>query len=164
MKWPILLCMLYLPCVAASNHTMADDANLKAALIYRFVQFTAWPEGQPDRLQYCILGDDAVFHAMQVILSDNDAQVSMLKPGETADTCDVLYIAANTAAKAEIPTISNGKTLLTIAENAYIFRQGMVIGFITEPKRLSFRVNLQAAKQQGLTLSSQMLKLAKEIY
>jgi len=164
MRWFLLLCMLYLPATSASAQAITDDAKLKAALIYRFVQFTAWPSGSPDGLHYCVYGDEGVFHAMRNILADNVDKVSELQPEQSSEHCNVLYLAGNLAGLTVLPALSGENTVLTIAENAQIFRQGMVIGFITEPKRLSFRVNLQVAKQQGLTLSSQMLKLAKEIY
>jgi len=164
MRWLLPLCLLLPGYGLASTQVIAGDASLKAAFIYRFAQFTVWPDVKPDRLRYCVAGDDKVLLAMRDILRDSSNPVTAVTLQQNLQSCDVLYIAAGTTTLSTFFENVGTKTILTIAENVQTFRQGMVIGFITEPKRLSFRVNLQVAKQQGLTLSSQMLKLAKEIY
>ena len=164
MRLLLLLCLLLPGYGLASTQIIAGDASLKAAFIYRFAQFTVWPDVKPDRLRYCIAGDDKVLQAMQDILRDSSNLVTAVTLQQNLQSCDVLYIAPGTTMLSTFAENTANKTMLTIAENVQTFRQGMVIGFITEPKRLSFRVNLQVAKQQGLILSSQMLKLAKEIY
>lgn len=164
MKWLMLLSALLPSASNATSQILSADAQLKAAFIYRFAQFTQWPEGKKDGLTYCILGDDDVLNAMQDLIDSSVMQVKAVNAKQNLTPCNVLYLAADASGIPELIQQLESKAILTIAENVQTFRQGMVIGFITEPKRLSFRVNLQVARQQQLTLSSQMLKLAKEVY
>lgn len=163
MRW--LLIGLLLPVFAnGTTQNLSSDAGLKAAFIYRFAQFTKWPDERKASLSYCVYNDDKVYAALQKVLNNSNSQVHLLKTKHENTHCDVLYLATEANEVSSLLNKYDEQAVLTIAENIQAFRQGMVIGFITEPKRLSFRVNLQAAQQQGLTLSSQMLKLAKEIH
>lgn len=163
MRW-LLICLL-LPVVAnGTTQNLSSDAGLKAAFIYRFAQFTKWPDERKTSLSYCVYNDDKVFAALQKVLNNSNSQVHLLSTKHEYTQCDVLYFATEAHQASALLNKRDNQAVLTIAENMQTFRQGMIIGFIAEPKRLSFRVNLQAAQQQGLTLSSQMLKLAKEIH
>jgi hypothetical protein len=42
--------------------------------------------------------------------------------------------------------------------------RGIMIEIVIEQRRLGFKVNLQAAHQRGLGISSQLLKLARTVY
>lgn len=165
-------------------------ATIKAGLIYRFVQFTQWPSGsspETPQIHYCVVGDTQVFDALGLLFSDTKRQQPMtthwVTTPEQLRGCHVIYLATPSAA-----TVSSGASpsttgqapepkaaaiwqpylqqsqAITIGDGAEWFRQGTLFGIITEPNRLSFRVNLTKAREQGFHLSAQMLKLAKEIH
>ncbi|MAD75472.1 MAG: hypothetical protein CML20_11900 [Rheinheimera sp.] len=139
------------------------QASLKAALLFRFVQYSEWSDKPPAQQNYCIAQDAGVFNALTSILPQN-TQASLITAANQAATCTVLYLNAELASKPEWSQLLQTTGRLTVVEGAELFRQGAMFGLIAEPNRISFRVNLTLARQQGFHLSAQMLKLAKEIH
>jgi hypothetical protein len=98
------------------------------------------------------------------LLQHSQIAVRQLSQASEVDDCRVLYVAADLAKQTEWFEVFRQYGCLTVVEGAELFRQGAIFGLIVEPKRISFRVNLTAARDQGFHLSAQMLKLAKEIH
>lgn len=140
------------------------DAQLKAALLYRFAQYSEWAPPPPSQLYYCVAGDETVYQALQQMVAKAKVQVRLLAKAQQAKDCTVLYLSADLAKVADWSALLRQTGSLTVVEGADLFRKGAIFGLIVEPKRISFRVNLTVAREQGFHLSAQMLKLAKEIH
>jgi hypothetical protein len=56
-----------------------------------------------------------------------------------------------------------GMPILTIGETPGFAKRGCIINLIVEDNKVRFEVNLDAAKQADLTVSSRLLALAKII-
>ncbi len=149
-------------------NAVSAEAELKAALLYRFVQFSQWSQQAPAAQLYCVAGDQQVFGALQALLQQNGGQnndkTRLLANVKDGSACTVLYMSDNMAKQSQWHTLLRQKGLLTVVEGAELFRKGAHLGLIAEPNRISFRVNLTQAREQGFHFSAQMLKLAKEIH
>ena len=156
----LALCPMLLPAAYADNAT----ADLKAALLYRFVQYSDWAADAPAGHNYCIAGDAEVFNALGRMLPQAQQHVRFLDNAAQAAQCSVLYLSAELTRQAGWAQLLRQPSCLTVVEGAELFRQGAIFGLIAEPKRISFRVNLTLAREYGFDLSAQMLKLAKEIH
>lgn len=156
-----------LPC-ALPLTVFAAESELKAALMYRFAQFSQWSQDAPASQLYCVAGDKEVFSALQAVLQQNGTQngdkSKFLLQVKDGSGCTVLYLGDSLAKQTKWHPLLGAKGLLTIVEGAELFRKGAHFGLIAEPNRISFRVNLTLAREQGFQLSAQMLKLAKEIH
>ena len=53
--------------------------------------------------------------------------------------------------------------MLTVAEQDTFLNDGGVIRFLNENNKVRFSVNLEAARAANLTISSELLKLAREV-
>jgi len=74
----------------------------------------------------------------------------------------MLFIASAESSRAEeIVQLLKGTSVLTIAETPGFSKQGGVINFVLEDSKVRFEVNVDAAKQAGLNISSRLLSLAK---
>ena len=75
--------------------------------------------------------------------------------------CQILFVAAAESAKPEdIIKLQRTASILTIAESADFARRGGIIAFKLEDSKVRFEVNVDAAKQAALTISSRLLTLA----
>ncbi len=155
--------MLLLSCTLPLS-AQADESALKAALLYRFVQFSQWSVNAPSAHLYCVAGDAKVFAALQATLQQNGEHSKLLSRVKDAKKCTILYVSDSLAKEPQWHPLLRQSGLLTVVEGAELFRKGAHFGLITEPNRISFRVNLTLAREQGFHLSAQMLKLAKEIH
>jgi hypothetical protein len=159
-----LLSTLLLMPAAQAQSSQSAQANLKAALLYRFVQYSEWSAESPAIQHYCVAGDSAVFDALTTMLPQPKEQITLLLTADLATACTVLFLSAKLTTQTDWALLLQQPDLLTVVEGAELFRQGAMFGLIAEPQRISFRVNLTLARQNGFHLSAQMLKLAKEIY
>ncbi len=164
MRRPIALLLCCLTSLAGPVQAQSAEATLKAALLYRFAQYSEWSENEPVRQHYCIAGDSEVFNALTAMLQEPKEQVTLLTTANLATECTVLFISLNLAKQAEWGILLQQPSRLTVVEGAELFRKGAMFGLIAEPQRISFWVNLTLARQNGFHLSAQMLKLAKEIH
>ena len=53
--------------------------------------------------------------------------------------------------------------MLTVGEGAEFLRQGGMVAFVVENRRVRFDINLTAAAKSGLRISSKLLNVARSV-
>lgn len=145
-----------------------DDAQLKAAFIYRFAQFTQWPPPPLREFTYCVAGNAAMQASLQALTSkshgDASSRLRVLTEPQQATQCQLLLLGFDDRAELQRWAAAlAAEPVLVVGDSAEAFRNGAVIALVAEPNGLAFRINHTEAKRRGLVLSSQMLKLAREV-
>ena len=147
---------------------MSDEHSLEAAFLYNFTLFTEWPDG-PVGVKICVLGQDPFGKELDRY-SGREApagqiSVSRVESARAARGCQVLFIASSEHARTKQIHDELGETpTLTVTEAGGPDRQAVMIVLVPAGKRVEFEVNLTAARQAGLKLSPQLLRLAKRVY
>lgn len=153
---------------AAGAAPPADEAALKAAFVYRFAQFTQWPPPPLKDFTYCLAGSSDLGEALRSLATRqhevSQVRVMTLTQVGQAAGCQLLVLSLLDRqemlrwqqALADAP-------VLIVADSPEALRSGAVIALAQEPNGLTFRINNTEAKRRGLTLSSQVLKLAREV-
>lgn len=165
--WAVWLMMLMSP--TSASEPVPEDARLKAAFIYRFAQFTGWPPPPLRSFTLCLAGASPELVAAlreQVLRPWGGLLPELLLPErpEQARQCQVLVLGE--LGRGELRRwmlMLDASPVLLVADSPEAFRAGADIGLIQEPNSLAFRVNLSESRRRGLVLSSQMLKLAREV-
>ncbi|MEO3714815.1 YfiR family protein [Roseateles flavus] len=146
----------------------SDEAALKAAFVYRFAQFTQWPPPPLKDFTYCLAGSSDMGEALRGLAARqhevSQVRVVTLTQVGQASGCQLLVLSLLDRqemlrwqqALADAP-------VLIVADSPEALRSGAVIALAQEPNGLTFRINNTEAKRRGLTLSSQVLKLAREV-
>ena len=76
--------------------------------------------------------------------------------------CDILFVGSSEAAHLEEVLRSlRGLPILTIGEMPGFAKRGGIINFMLEDNKVRFEVNVDAAKQADMNISSRLLALAK---
>ena len=145
------------------------EYQVKAAYIYNFGKFVDWPaEVMPsdNSFNICVLGHnpfDATFGttiAGESIKGKNVA-IKVISHAQDATGCQILFISSSEEARLkEIFAVLERSSVLTVSDMPQFTRRGGMIQFVTEANRVRFEVNLASAERTGLTLSSQLLKVA----
>ncbi len=162
----ILLLGALLACTTAWAEE--SEAQLKAAFIYRFVQYTQWPPPPLREFGYCVAGHGALPEAVKALaakpLEVASVHFHRIASPEQAGQCQTLVLAMSERAELRrwLAALADAP-ILVIGDSPEAFRAGAAIVLSVEPNGLSFRVNLAEARRRGLTLSSQLLKLAREV-
>jgi hypothetical protein len=164
---------------AHSQDTSASSEYLiKAGFIYNFANLVQWPATtfpQPDSpIVIAILGQDHFGTTLDRVLEGKKVNgrpfvikrlksvSELLKSVADLKECQILFISSSEMPHlAEAIQIVKGLPVLTIGETPGFAKSGGMINLILEDNRVRFEVNVEAAKEADLTISSRLLALAR---
>lgn len=146
------------------------EYEVKAAYLYNFGKFVEWPAkikaANADAFTICVLGQDPFGVTLDATIAgetiDRKSVVAkrISKPQDAVD-CRILFISSSEESQLKQILATLDKTsVLTVSDILQFTRRGGMIQFTLEANRVRFEVNLTTAERAGLTLSSQLLKLA----
>ncbi|MEO8256101.1 MAG: YfiR family protein [Acidobacteriota bacterium] len=144
------------------------EPALKAAFIYNFARFTAWPDGWPaaEPFVICVLGD-AVADALERVVKGRQfgahpIVVSRATPTGPHRTCHLLYITGVQSSQAA-PMIAGLRDapVLTISDIEGFNDVGGMAQLFFDRGQLRFSITLGPVKRARLQLSSKLIVLAK---
>ena len=142
------------------------EPALKAAFLYNFAKFTTWPaETLSLPLSLCVVGDGAVAGALMQITSGRrvearSVQVYQLSRSANLRNCHVLYLPGDdTQFVADIVESLKGAPVFTVGDGKAVAQAGVVAGLFVERGRMRFVINVGAAHQARLHISSKVLAL-----
>jgi hypothetical protein len=169
----ILSCSLLLLPGLHAQQPKANEFQIKAAYLYNFGRFVQWPdESGGDRnesFEICVLGTDPFGQALDATLAGGTiggksvAAKRITKP-QDVDSCRILFISSSEESHLKEDLAALDKTrVLTVSDIPKFSERGGMIGFILDGNRVRFDVNLDSAQGAGLTLSSELLKVATSV-
>jgi hypothetical protein len=154
------------------NTAKADglpEYSIKAAYLYNFALLTDWPPSKKtDRVNMCFYGQHGFGSTFDVLRkkSINNQPINLLDISKLAQVkdCHVLFLGEiDLKSQQELMRDIVGMPILVVTDNADIVSDMVNISIASEHGRLVFDINLDAAKQVGLNLSSKLLKLARKV-
>jgi YfiR/HmsC-like len=173
----ILCALVFLPelCAQAPKPT---EYEVEAAYLSNFGRFVEWParagapehaSSEKDPFYVCVLGQDPFGPLLDAALKGEAIggealAARRIATAADASSCRIVFIGA--AKESEVKGILAGlrnSSALTVGDSFDFTRQGGMIQFVLEGNRVRFEINLAAAQRAGLTLSSQLLKVAVAI-
>lgn len=143
------------------------------AFVYNFGKFTEWPPaalGAPGKpITLCMMGDtEYLTQALAEIdshtMQGREVRVRhMSRLGEPAG-CQILFVAhSEEKYLGAILPAAHANATLTVSDIADFADLGGIVGIAISDGKLEFDVNATVARQAGLRLSSQVLKLARTV-
>ena len=138
------------------------EAQLKAAYVFNFIKFVDWDaRATAKALDVCFTGADDVRDALSLATADKSVgsrkiNVRSLAANFRSEDCEVIYM---DAAYTSVPTLG----ALTVGAAPTFTRDGGMIRLYTEDNRLRFVVNMANARKAGISISSNLLKLATRV-
>jgi hypothetical protein len=169
------------PTANAQAGDVSDSSEylIKAGFIYNFAKFVEWPSAafsQPDSpIVIGVLGTDPFGNVLDRLVQDKKIGqrgfvVRRFKWGKDLKDlkdlrdCKILFVSASERAHTdEIIQLVKWLPILTVGETPGFAERGGVIRFTLEDNRVRFEVNVDAAHQADLNISSRLLTLAKII-
>lgn len=171
-----LAAILFTVCVvtvprANAQQSKPEEYQVKAVYLYNFGRFVEWPEAatKGETFTICVLGQDPFGRALDTTLAgetiNNRKLVArrIVNVRDAAD-CQILFVSSSEASHvAEIVIFANKTGVLTVSDMPDFVTKGGVIQFVLTGNKVRFDVNLTAAEKEGLTISSQLLKVAANV-
>lgn len=146
------------------------EYDVKAAFLLNFTKFIEWPAeafASPAQISICILGEDSFGSTLDQIVSGEAVNgrkvtVQRIKRPPPPRTCQILFVSKSEKEVAK--TLSAlGPGVLTVGERETFVREGGMIAFVIEERRVRFDINQGAAEKAGLKLSSKLLGVARSV-
>jgi hypothetical protein len=159
-----------------SDPSDSSEYLIKAGFIYNFAKFVEWPSTAfteaESPIVIGVIGVDPFGSLIDRIVEDKKIGshgfvVKRFKWGKDLKElkdCKILFISPSERAHIdEILQQVKGLPILTVGETPGFAERGGMIRFTLEDNRVRFEVNVEAARQADLNISSRLLTLAKII-
>jgi len=160
------------PCLRAQS-AKPTDYDVKAAYLYNFGHFVEWPTNvmaaKNDSFTVCVLGQDPFGPVLDTALAGETiggkkVSAKRISNPQELGTCQIVFLSSADGVQLnKIIEALNKQAVLTVSDMPQFSQRGGMIQFVLEGKRVRFEVNLTAAQQAGLTLSSDLLKVAATV-
>ena len=149
----------------------AEEYRVKAAFLFNFAKFVEWPaqafKTSADPIAICVVGQNLFGSALNDAVSGKTVDgrtflVRQISGDQPTTGCQILFISSSErkrfhAILAEIKTTG----VLTVGEAEDFAADGGIINFRIEAGRVCLQVNVDAADQARLRISSKLLSLAQ---
>ena len=172
----VLLCLSVAGGANAQSSASAASAEylIKAGFIYNFAQLVQWPSAafsQADSpIVIGILGTDPFGTSIDRVVENKKLDGHNLivkrlrwsKDLRDLTECNILFISSSEKEHvADVINMVKWLPILTIGETPGFAARGGIINLTLEDNKVRFEVNIGAAKQANLNISSRLLALAK---
>lgn len=173
---PALRRLAFLLVLCAMTSTFANatpEYRVKAAFLFNFSQFVAWPprafSSANAPIVIAVLGQDPFGADLDAMVSGervNGHPLIVRRYRDLSDVggCQILFIDRSESARLpEILQALRGRAILTVSDIEGSAQSGVMIDLVTRSDHIGMRINLAATRASGLTVSSQLLRLARII-
>lgn len=150
-----------------------SEYQVKAAYLYGFGRFVEWPASAPvmsgTAFVLCVLGADPFGPAIDevaanAVMKEKPVRIQRISQLDESEPCHILFISSSEEVRlAKLLGGLNHRAVLTVGDAPQFAQRGGMIGFSVESSRIRFTVNLGAAKDAGLTLNSELLRVAATV-
>jgi hypothetical protein len=164
----LLISILFV--LTASAQTI-DEYQVKAAFLYNFAKFVEWPaltfKTDKDPLRICVLGQNPFGNALVETAGGKTVVGRPLVVSDISDVsqgadCQILFIGSSERKRLRsIFTELRATGVLTVGETEGFAVQGGIVNFKLEDGRVRLEINIEAAGQAKLRISSKVLSLAQ---
>ena len=147
------------------------EYQIKAVFLYNFPQFVEWPAAafpkDASPLVIGVLGDDPFGPYLDDIVRGeqvNDRRLTVQRYDTPKDisACQILFVSRSESRNLErtLATLK-GTTVLTVSDADGFAERGGMIQLVTEKGKIHLKINVEAARASGLTISSKLLRSAQ---
>ena len=148
----------------------ASEFQVKAVFLFNFAQFVEWPAkafATPTApLVIGVLGEDPFGSYLdEVVQGERVSQrpIVVRRFSAVADisACHILFISESESGRlGEILAALKDRSILTVSDAENFSHEGGIVRFVTESGKTRMRINVEAARACGLTISSKIIRPA----
>lgn len=149
---------------------LANEYEVKALFLFHFAEFVTWPPGafRDDRspLVIGIVGEDPFGRSLDDAIAGEMAQghplvIARFPRAQDVGFCHILYVSPSADGEFdELRARLRQRPVLTVGDTGDFVRRGGIIRFLTSNSRTHLQINLSAARQANLIISSKLLQAA----
>lgn len=147
------------PIAAQSN-----DANqLRAAIVFNVLRFVEFPPSQDGTIDFCVASDTGDSEALRSFsgrrAGSRLVSVRTLRSSSYAG-CDVVYLGSGDRDEIER---ASARGRLVIGNGRNFIDNGGAVGLVQSGGQVRFQLNLRAASDSKISISSRLIRLASKV-
>jgi hypothetical protein len=155
---------------AGAQESARPAGEVKAGYLFAFGRFVQWPAHEDDgAFAVCVLGRDPFGPVLERTFASQTLRgrpvvARRLTTAAEATGCEVLYVSESE--EPLLPAVLDAvrhRPVLTVSDIRGFVGRGGMIEFTPDGGRIRFIVDLAPALDSGLTLSSELLRVAKSV-
>lgn len=166
-----VVCLVGSMCGAPAQVPAPTEAALKAGFVYNFGKFTEWPAQvwAGSQLQLCVVGSEGQGAAATAAIDGRPLQgrTVRVRRGVRLDelrACQIVYVTeVDERRVTEVLRQLRGQPVLTVGDIDGFVELGGMIGLGMTAGRVHFDIHHEAVQAGGLRLSSQLMRLARQV-
>ena len=148
------------------------EYEVKAVFLFNFAKFIEWPpaafKDAQSAVTLCILGKDPFGDALDSLrdktIEGRKLVIRRVSKIEEADKCHILFVSASEKESlSHILKVTRSWNVLTVGDTKGFAESGVMINLLNTDDKVGFEINIEAAKNASLRISSNLLKLGKVI-
>jgi len=163
---------LVLSILLSSSYAMGDglpEYRLKTAFIFNFIAYTQWPIDLGAEVNLCIVGKHGFGDEIDSLNGRQVNQLSIVlalkKFTDDLQECEAIFVASDSIHyMPEMLEAVENKPVLTIADTENAIEKGIMLNMLIDNNNVIFEANQKVARNAGLFLNAQLLRLAAKVY
>jgi hypothetical protein len=168
----LALCAAGFAAPRAAAQADGVEFAVKATYLYKFAPFVEWPASAfaspTDPFALCLAGADRVTELVEEavrgqVVDRRPIVVRHLATVTAEARCHILYVALRGAAAVAALDRVRGTPVLTVTDAARDPRAQGIVNFVIEDNRVRFEIDLGAATENHLVVSSKLAALALRV-
>ena len=167
----LLLCAFVVPQPSAAQLAHPTESQVKAVYLYNFAKFVRWQRnaGSANTFNICVLGQNPFGSNLDLTVAGESLGGKAIAPKNianmrAAEDCRILFISSSEEGRLkEILREARHLNTLTVSDIPRFAQRGGMIEFVTQESRVRFEVNVEPIEKAGLTVSSELLKVAIKV-
>ena len=166
-KFIAIGCVMFL----AVAQGQVEEYQVKAAFLYNLAKFVEWPaqsfHSPTSPIVICILGHDPFGPALTDTVEGKELGgrallVRQIPDAQKAGTCHVVFVGSSEQKHfRSILQDLRACDVLTVGDTEGFASQGGIVNFKLDGGMIRFQINVEAAKEKNLRISSKLLNLAQ---
>ncbi len=158
------------PSRVAADDGVSLEYRVKAAYLLNFTKFIEWPPetfaDASSPFSICIAGDDPFSGLLDRMVEGEAVNGRRLivrrLAGRAPAACQIVFDAGPPGDRSgSLATLGPG--VLTVGEGDTFLREGGIIAFVIENRRVRFDIRQSQAARAGLKISSKLLNVARSV-
>lgn len=166
----LLACLAMHPLTSSAGDVrQPTEHEVKVALLYKFANFVDWSEDAmqgAETFRLCMLGESPFGEALQLLegkrIKNRPLELVFASSPEHARGCHIIFVNQKWNSRlGEVLEVLGSQGVLFVGDGSGFARRGGVLEFALEGGRVGFAINPEAARREGLVVSSKLMRLAR---
>jgi hypothetical protein len=168
----IICSILPIPQLAGAQQS-PSEYEVKAAYLFNFGRFIEWSDksmpAKEGAFEICVLGQDPFGATLDTTLAGTSLKgksvaAKRILKSQDINSCRILFISSSEDGRLKeiLDTLQNSN-VLTVSDIPGFSQRGGMIQFVVQGSKVRFEINLGSAEEAGLSVSSELLKVATNV-